>query len=183
MRWTVFKSQFCGFAAQKYSTKPQLKNCRLARRYASEETELIIKVCLVIFLSFLSIIALACDCPKITTLEQDFSNFKFVTYGVIKRVENDATKSVHQSFFGEFQALEVFKGSASSVKTVRGGAYHSEAGCMVKLEPGEYLIYSNEETAFISQCNISENISNYSVEKKAALLKSLRNLSKANNKL
>ena len=30
--WTVFKSQFCGFAAQKYSTKPQLKNCRLARR-------------------------------------------------------------------------------------------------------------------------------------------------------
>jgi hypothetical protein len=26
--WTVFKSQFCGFAAQKYSTKPQLKNCR-----------------------------------------------------------------------------------------------------------------------------------------------------------
>jgi len=31
--WTVFKSQFCGFAAQKYSTKPQLKNCRLARRY------------------------------------------------------------------------------------------------------------------------------------------------------
>jgi hypothetical protein len=30
--WTVFKSRFCGFAAQKYSTKPQLKNCRLARR-------------------------------------------------------------------------------------------------------------------------------------------------------
>ena len=36
MRWTVFKSQFCGFAAQKYSTKPQLKNCRLARRYAMD---------------------------------------------------------------------------------------------------------------------------------------------------
>jgi len=32
--WTVFKSQFCGFAAQKYSTKPQLKNSRLARRYS-----------------------------------------------------------------------------------------------------------------------------------------------------
>jgi hypothetical protein len=31
--WTVFKSQFCGFAAQKYSTKLRLKNCRLARRY------------------------------------------------------------------------------------------------------------------------------------------------------
>ena len=31
--WTVFESRFCGFAAQKYSTKPQLKNCRLARRY------------------------------------------------------------------------------------------------------------------------------------------------------
>jgi hypothetical protein len=30
--WTVFKSQFCGFAAQNYSTKLQLKNCRLARR-------------------------------------------------------------------------------------------------------------------------------------------------------
>jgi hypothetical protein len=30
--WTVFKLQFCGFAAQKYSTKPQLKNCRLAQR-------------------------------------------------------------------------------------------------------------------------------------------------------
>jgi hypothetical protein len=26
--WTVFKSQFYGFAAQKYSIKPQLKNCR-----------------------------------------------------------------------------------------------------------------------------------------------------------
>jgi thiosulfate reductase cytochrome b subunit len=36
--WTVFKSQFCGFAAQKYSTKPQLKNCRLARRYAKSKT-------------------------------------------------------------------------------------------------------------------------------------------------
>jgi hypothetical protein len=35
--WTVFKSQFCGFAAQKYSTKPQLKNCRLARRYIGQE--------------------------------------------------------------------------------------------------------------------------------------------------
>jgi hypothetical protein len=35
--WTVFKSRFCGFAAQKYSTKPQLKNCRLARRYRRQE--------------------------------------------------------------------------------------------------------------------------------------------------
>jgi len=35
--WTVFKSQFCGFAAQKYSTKLQLKNCRLARRYVGQE--------------------------------------------------------------------------------------------------------------------------------------------------
>ena len=34
VRWTVFKSRFCGFATQKYSTKSQLKNCRLARRYA-----------------------------------------------------------------------------------------------------------------------------------------------------
>jgi ectoine hydroxylase-related dioxygenase (phytanoyl-CoA dioxygenase family) len=33
VRWTVFKSQLCGFAAQKYSTKLRLKNCRLARRY------------------------------------------------------------------------------------------------------------------------------------------------------
>ena len=32
VRWTVFKSQFFGFAAQKYSTKLQLKSCRLARR-------------------------------------------------------------------------------------------------------------------------------------------------------
>jgi hypothetical protein len=31
---SVFKSRLYGFAAQKYSTKPQLKNCRLARRYA-----------------------------------------------------------------------------------------------------------------------------------------------------
>jgi hypothetical protein len=30
--WTVFKSQFYGFAAQKYSIKLQLKICRLARR-------------------------------------------------------------------------------------------------------------------------------------------------------
>jgi hypothetical protein len=37
VRWTVFKSQFCGFAAQKYSTKLQLKNCRLARRYKGIE--------------------------------------------------------------------------------------------------------------------------------------------------
>jgi hypothetical protein len=35
--WTVFKSQFCGFAAQKYSTKLQLKNCRLARRYVLQQ--------------------------------------------------------------------------------------------------------------------------------------------------
>jgi hypothetical protein len=35
--WTVFKSQFCGFAAQKYSTKLQLKTCRLARRYIGQE--------------------------------------------------------------------------------------------------------------------------------------------------
>jgi hypothetical protein len=28
LRWTVFKSQFYGFAAQKFSIKPQLKNCR-----------------------------------------------------------------------------------------------------------------------------------------------------------
>jgi hypothetical protein len=28
LHWTVFKSQFYGFAAQKYSIKPQLKNCR-----------------------------------------------------------------------------------------------------------------------------------------------------------
>jgi hypothetical protein len=34
--WTVFKLRFCDFAAQKFSTKPQLKNCRLARRYNSE---------------------------------------------------------------------------------------------------------------------------------------------------
>jgi len=33
LRWTVFKSRLCGFAAQKYSTKPQLKNCRWTRRY------------------------------------------------------------------------------------------------------------------------------------------------------
>jgi hypothetical protein len=31
--WTAFKSQFYGFAAQKYSIKLQLKICRLARRY------------------------------------------------------------------------------------------------------------------------------------------------------
>jgi hypothetical protein len=37
--WTVFKSQFCGFAAQKYSTKLQLKNCRLARRYIGQENK------------------------------------------------------------------------------------------------------------------------------------------------
>ncbi|WP_350338887.1 hypothetical protein, partial [Escherichia coli] len=26
--WTAFKLRLCGFAAQKYSTKPQLKSCR-----------------------------------------------------------------------------------------------------------------------------------------------------------
>jgi hypothetical protein len=35
--WTVFKSRFCGFATQKVSTKTQLKNCRLARRYVGQE--------------------------------------------------------------------------------------------------------------------------------------------------
>ena len=40
VRWTVFKSQFCGFAAQKYSTKLRLKNCRLARRYAKRKVVL-----------------------------------------------------------------------------------------------------------------------------------------------
>jgi hypothetical protein len=35
--WTAFKSRLCGFAAQKYSTKPQLKSCRLARRYVGQE--------------------------------------------------------------------------------------------------------------------------------------------------
>jgi len=39
VRWTVFKSQFCGFAAQKNSTKPQLKNCRLARRYVGKKVK------------------------------------------------------------------------------------------------------------------------------------------------
>jgi hypothetical protein len=33
VQWTVFKSQLCGFAEQKYSTNPQLKNCRLTWRY------------------------------------------------------------------------------------------------------------------------------------------------------
>jgi hypothetical protein len=28
LHWTAFKSHFCGFAAQKYSTKTQLKSCR-----------------------------------------------------------------------------------------------------------------------------------------------------------
>jgi hypothetical protein len=28
LHWTAFKSSLCGFAAQKYSTKPQLKSCR-----------------------------------------------------------------------------------------------------------------------------------------------------------
>jgi hypothetical protein len=37
VRWTVFKSQLCGFAAQKYSTKLRLKNCRLARRYVESK--------------------------------------------------------------------------------------------------------------------------------------------------
>ena len=43
MCWTVFKSQFCGFAAQKYSTKLQLKNCRLARRYVNQEMKIILQ--------------------------------------------------------------------------------------------------------------------------------------------
>ena len=43
MRWTVFKSQFCGFAAQKNSTKPRLKNCRLARRYVNQEMKIILQ--------------------------------------------------------------------------------------------------------------------------------------------
>ena len=45
--WTAFKSRFCGFAAQKYSTKPQLKNCRLARRYTGSMYRLSTKVKLV----------------------------------------------------------------------------------------------------------------------------------------
>jgi hypothetical protein len=28
LRWTVFNLRFCGFASQKYSTKPQIKACR-----------------------------------------------------------------------------------------------------------------------------------------------------------
>jgi hypothetical protein len=39
VRWTVFKSRFCGFATQKYSTKAQLKNCRLARRYVGKNVK------------------------------------------------------------------------------------------------------------------------------------------------
>jgi hypothetical protein len=35
--WTAFKSQFYGFAAQKYSIKLQRKICRLARRYIGQE--------------------------------------------------------------------------------------------------------------------------------------------------
>jgi hypothetical protein len=48
--WTVFKSQLCGFAAQKYPTKPQLKNCRLARRYGNHamKNTLFLIFCLVI---------------------------------------------------------------------------------------------------------------------------------------
>jgi hypothetical protein len=33
LHWTEFKSRLCGFAAQKYSTKPRFKFCRLPRRY------------------------------------------------------------------------------------------------------------------------------------------------------
>jgi hypothetical protein len=28
LHWTAFKSRLCGFATQKFSTKPQLKSCR-----------------------------------------------------------------------------------------------------------------------------------------------------------
>ena len=57
MRWTVFKSQLCGFAAQKYPTKLQLKNCRLARRYVQiGRATLELKDLLSIIISFVALI-------------------------------------------------------------------------------------------------------------------------------
>ena len=136
------------------------------------------RVYFIAFLILCSKWASACDCPKITTLDQDFSNFKFVVYGVITNVRNDSSSKSFEGLIGDFQVLEVFKGSASSIKNLRGGAYSSGGSCMVKLEPGEYVVYSNEETAFVSSCNFSERVTSYSAEKKNELLKSLRNLSK-----
>jgi len=68
VRWTVFKSRFCGFAAQKYSTKLQLKNCRLARRY--EGRNKIVKIVAFVFLILLG--GCASNAPKETSQEKKF---------------------------------------------------------------------------------------------------------------
>ena len=135
------------------------------------------KMCFIAFTFFFSEIISACDCPKITTIDQDFSSSKFVAHGVVNEIKADTSKGFSEGLVGKFQVLEVFKGSASSIKFVRGGTHSSGGSCMVKLEPGEYLIYSDEEVAFVSSCHFSERIERYSKEKKDSLLKSLRNLS------
>jgi len=143
---------------------------------------MIIRVCLLAFIILCSKVAVACDC-RIAELNAAFSNSKFVAYGVVKSVSVDSSNKLYEGLAGDFQALEVFKGSASSIKTIRGGARNSGASCMLKLEPGEYVVYTSEETAFIGLCSFSENVTSYSLEKKNSLFNSLRTLSKASNKL
>lgn len=140
------------------------------------------KIHTVIFFAFLSKTVLACDCPKGTTLEQDFSTSKFISYGTINKIEQDSSKPDYESYFGEFHEIEVFKGPAYTVKTVRGGAHTSGASCTKKLEPGEYIIFANKSTDFVSLCSLSKNISKFPKEEKNSMLESLRHLSQSSKK-
>jgi hypothetical protein len=143
---------------------------------------MIIRVCLIAFITLCSEFSMACDC-LIMESNEGYSKSKFVAYGVVKEVKVDTSNKLYEGLVGDFQALVVFKGSASSIKSIRGGARNSAASCILKLVPGEYVVYTNEETAYIGICNYSENITGLSLEKKNSLLKSLRNLSMANGKL
>ena len=135
-----------------------------------------IKTIALIFLILASKYAYACDCIKQTTTSQDFANSKFVIYGMVEKVEPDLSNTLYEGLLGNVRSLEIYKGSANSIKTVSGSAQNSAGLCMVKLEPGEYVLYSNNETTSVSSCSLSIKLSAITKEKKQLLLKSLREL-------
>ena len=111
-----------------------------------------LEIASIFFLTIIHESAFAWDCPKSTTLEQDFLNSKFVMYG-LKGVCVDSSNGTYRGLAGDLKSLELFKGSSNSFRTVFGAARTSGGACTLKLEIREYVLNSNEEYVFTSACS------------------------------
>jgi hypothetical protein len=141
---------------------------------------MILKYLIVLHLSLLSSMALACKCAP-PNFEGSYDKANYVAYGEIVKIDERKDKYGNIILVGTFKELESYKGQKPLGLEVHSKNYSAAANCARKLiKYNQYVVFANSNVVRYSSCSDTKDLSKMKIDKAHGILQQLRQYSATN---